>query len=134
MLMASAVHAQHEGGAAGALNLPTGKQLMTPVPGDPQRTNSLPMSLAVSVMESQIPMVSPGYGLAPNDLPTLFAAGDGSFVASKSFGLDETFGPSSLVLADLNRDGRFNTNGYLVPVNPAGRNTVPAAEVTRIAA
>jgi DNA-binding beta-propeller fold protein YncE len=60
-LMASAVHAQQDR-LPGALNLSTGKQLMTPVPGDPQRTNSLPMSLAVSPDRRWVVSLNAGFG------------------------------------------------------------------------
>jgi DNA-binding beta-propeller fold protein YncE len=48
--------------AAHALDLPTSKQLIAPVPGDPQRTNSLPMSLAVSPDHRWVVALNAGFG------------------------------------------------------------------------
>ena len=45
-----------------AINLPTSKQLMEPVPGDPKRLNSLPMSIAVSPDKRYVVTVNAGYG------------------------------------------------------------------------
>jgi DNA-binding beta-propeller fold protein YncE len=59
-LLAGAVHAQQD--LARALNLPTSKQLMTPAPGDPRPTNSLPMSLAVSPDGRWVVSLNAGYG------------------------------------------------------------------------
>jgi DNA-binding beta-propeller fold protein YncE len=44
------------------INLPTSKQLFEPVPGDPQRLNSLPMSLAVSPDGRWVVSLNAGYG------------------------------------------------------------------------
>jgi DNA-binding beta-propeller fold protein YncE len=60
-LMAGTVHAQQDV-TPRALDLPTGKQLITPVPGDPRRTNSLPMSLAVSPDRRWVVSLNAGYG------------------------------------------------------------------------
>src|ERR1035441_2475177 len=48
-------------GAFGPINLPSSKQLGV-VPGDPQRLNSLPMSLAVSPDGRYVVSVNAGYG------------------------------------------------------------------------
>jgi hypothetical protein len=45
-LLAGAARAQQRTSAV--VDLPSSKQLLLPVPGDPQRLNSLPTSLAVS--------------------------------------------------------------------------------------
>ncbi len=47
-----------------ALNLPTSKQLLAPVPGDPRRVNSLPISLAVSPDGKWVVSLNAGYGTA----------------------------------------------------------------------
>jgi DNA-binding beta-propeller fold protein YncE len=60
-LLASSVHAQQDS-TAHALNLPTSKQLIVPIPGDPQRTNSLPMSLAVSPDHRWVVSLNAGFG------------------------------------------------------------------------
>ena len=44
------------------IDLPTSKQLMLPVPGSPQRVNSLPMSLAVSPDKRWVITLDAGYG------------------------------------------------------------------------
>src|SRR5271167_2418621 len=44
------------------LDLPTSKQLMLPAPGNPQRVNSLPMSLAVSPDRRWVVSLNAGYG------------------------------------------------------------------------
>jgi DNA-binding beta-propeller fold protein YncE len=46
------------------LNLPTSKQLLAPVPGDPRRVNSLPISLAVSPDGKWVVSLNAGYGTA----------------------------------------------------------------------
>jgi DNA-binding beta-propeller fold protein YncE len=60
-MLAGAAEAQQDS-TPRALNLPTSKQLMTPVPGDPRRTNSLPMSLAVSPDRRWVVSLNAGYG------------------------------------------------------------------------
>src|ERR1700694_676893 len=44
------------------IDLPTSKQLFEPVPGNPQRLNSLPLSLAVSPDARYVVTVNAGYG------------------------------------------------------------------------
>lgn len=48
-------------GAQQAIDLPTSKQLM-PVPGSPQRTNSLPMAIAASPDGHSLALLNAGYG------------------------------------------------------------------------
>ena len=45
-----------------AIDLPTSKQIVRPVPGSPQRMNSLPMSMAVSPDGRYVVTVNAGYG------------------------------------------------------------------------
>ncbi len=45
-----------------AIDLPTSKQIVRPVPGGPQRLNSLPMSMAVSSDGRYVVTVNAGYG------------------------------------------------------------------------
>ena len=47
---------------AQTINLPTSKQLIEPVPGNPQRINSLPVTMAVSPDHRYIVTVDAGYG------------------------------------------------------------------------
>jgi DNA-binding beta-propeller fold protein YncE len=49
---------------AQTINLPSSKQLMEPVPGHPQRLNSLPMSMAISPDGHYVVTVNAGYGVA----------------------------------------------------------------------
>jgi DNA-binding beta-propeller fold protein YncE len=49
-------------GTGSAIELPTGKEIVQPVPGRPQRLNSLPMSMAVSPDERYVVTVNAGYG------------------------------------------------------------------------
>jgi DNA-binding beta-propeller fold protein YncE len=60
MLVGSSVGAQR--GSGQALDLPTSKQLIAPIPGNPQRTNSLPMSLAVSPDHRWVVSLNAGFG------------------------------------------------------------------------
>src|SRR6266702_2764317 len=60
-VLAGTVHAQHDL-TPRALNLPTSKQLMTPIPGELRRINSLPMSLAVSPDRRWVVSLNAGYG------------------------------------------------------------------------
>jgi YVTN family beta-propeller protein len=48
--------------AAQTIDLPTSKQLVEPVPGNPQRLNSLPMSMAISPDGRYVVTVNAGYG------------------------------------------------------------------------
>ena len=43
-------------------DLPTSKQLIEPVPGHPQRINSLPMSIATSPDKRYVVTINAGYG------------------------------------------------------------------------
>jgi DNA-binding beta-propeller fold protein YncE len=49
-------------GSTAVVDLPTSKQLLLPVPGDPRRVNSLPMSLAVSPDGRWVVSLNAGYG------------------------------------------------------------------------
>ncbi len=50
------------GAAAQSIDLPTSKQIVRPVPGSPQRINSLPMTMAVSPDGRYVVTVNAGYG------------------------------------------------------------------------
>ena len=47
---------------AQTIDLPSSKQLIVPVPGNPQMLNSLPMSIAVSWGNRYVVTVNAGYG------------------------------------------------------------------------
>jgi DNA-binding beta-propeller fold protein YncE len=61
-LAAIQLAAQTGGSPQGTIDLPTSKQLIEPVPGHPQRINSLPMSMAVSPDGRYVVTVNAGYG------------------------------------------------------------------------
>ena len=50
------------GQTGSSIDLPTSKQLLLPVPGSPQRLNSLPMSMAISPDGRYVVTVNAGYG------------------------------------------------------------------------
>jgi len=52
---------------AQAINLPSSKQILPPVPGQPQRLNSLPMQMATSPDKRYVAIVNAGYGTADSD-------------------------------------------------------------------
>jgi DNA-binding beta-propeller fold protein YncE len=54
-------------GFAQNVDLPTSKQLIEPVPGQPQRINSLPMTMAVSPDGRYVATVDAGYGTAESN-------------------------------------------------------------------
>ena len=49
------------------INLPTSKQLLEPVPGSPERLNSLPMGLAWSPDHRYLALINAGYGTAESN-------------------------------------------------------------------
>jgi hypothetical protein len=61
VVLALAITAACEARAQQAINLSTSKQLM-PVPGSPQRTNSLPMAIAASPDGHYLALLNAGYG------------------------------------------------------------------------
>ncbi|MGO9931730.1 MAG: YncE family protein, partial [Steroidobacteraceae bacterium] len=117
------------------LDLPTSKQLMMPAPGNPQRVNSLPMSLAVSPDRRWVVSLNAGYGTfesgymqslavidarsgAVRDFPeprTLLNTRQ-AFFAGLAFSTDGTRVYASLASStDLQGDGHQNTgNGIVV--------------------
>ena len=58
------------------VNLPSSKQLLLPVVGDPQRLNSLPMSLAVSPDGRWVVSLNAGYGTVESDYAQSLAVMD----------------------------------------------------------
>ena len=53
--------------AAQSINLPTSKQIVAPVPGAPQKLNSLPMTAVWSPDHRWLALVNAGYGTAESD-------------------------------------------------------------------
>jgi DNA-binding beta-propeller fold protein YncE len=62
--------------ASQTIDLPTSKQLIGPIPGNPQRINSLPMSMAVSPDGRYVVTVNAGYGTYPSHYDQSFAVMD----------------------------------------------------------
>jgi DNA-binding beta-propeller fold protein YncE len=62
--------------AAQTRDLPTSKQLIGPVPGAPERLNSLPMSMAVSPGGRYVVTVNAGYGTVESDYEQSLAVFD----------------------------------------------------------
>jgi DNA-binding beta-propeller fold protein YncE len=62
MFFPAAMAAQSAAQTTRTIPLPSSKEIMEPVPGDPQRTNSLPMQMAISPDGRYIAVVNAGYG------------------------------------------------------------------------
>ena len=69
-------YAAASGAFGQAIDLPTSKQIVRPVPGGPQRLNSLPMSMAVSPDGRYVVTVNAGYGTFESQYYAV-AGGDG---------------------------------------------------------
>jgi DNA-binding beta-propeller fold protein YncE len=67
------------------LDLPSSKQLVVPVPGGPQRVNSLPMSLAVSPDGRWVVSLNAGYGTYESEYAESLAVMDTQTGAVKDF-------------------------------------------------
>jgi DNA-binding beta-propeller fold protein YncE len=63
-LMSGQTLAQSTPPATRTIPLPSSKMLIEPVPGSPQRTNSLPMAMAISPDGRYVAVVNAGYGTA----------------------------------------------------------------------
>lgn len=61
------LHAAAQSPSATTIDLPTGKQLFEPVPGSPQKLNSLPMAMAWSPDKRYLAIVNAGYGTFESD-------------------------------------------------------------------
>lgn len=71
--------------SAQAINLPSSKELIGPVPGHPQRLNSLPMSMAVSPDGRYVVTVNAGYGTYESNYDQSLAVLDTETGALKDF-------------------------------------------------
>jgi DNA-binding beta-propeller fold protein YncE len=76
------------------IDLPTSKQLLGPVPGDPRRVNSLPMTLAVSPDGRYIVSLNAGYGTFESGYAQSLAVLETSTGNVKDFP-DDRVGPAS---------------------------------------
>ncbi len=65
--MALTVSLQGQGPAQKPIDLPTSKAILPPVPGSPQRLNSLPMAFALSPDRKYTAIVNAGYGTVESD-------------------------------------------------------------------
>ena len=72
-------------GAQTAVNLPSSKQLLVPVPGGAQRLNSLPMSLAISPDGRWVVSLNAGYGTYESGYAQSLAVMDTQTGAVKDF-------------------------------------------------
>src|SRR5579862_1960113 len=68
-----------------AIDLPTSKQIVRPVPGGPQRVNSLPMSMAISAGGRYVVTVNAGYGTFESNYMQSLAVMDTSTGAVTDF-------------------------------------------------
>ena len=82
------------GHAQSVIDLPTSKQLLGPVPGDPRRVNSLPMTLAASPDGRYIVSLNAGYGTYESGYAQSLAVLDTATGKVKDFP-DERVGPAS---------------------------------------
>jgi DNA-binding beta-propeller fold protein YncE len=83
LMVAAGAAAQERAGEV--VNLPSSKQLLLPVPGDPQRLNSLPMTLAVSPDGRWVVSLNAGYGTVESNYDQSLAVMDTRTGAVKDF-------------------------------------------------
>jgi DNA-binding beta-propeller fold protein YncE len=92
-----------------AIDLPTSKQIVRPVPGSPQRLNSLPMSMAVSPDARYVVTVNAGYGTFESNYMQSLAVLDTRTGAVADFPDADTAGRAKQTLYSglaFSRDGR----------------------------
>ena len=95
--------------AAQTIDLPSSKQLMEPVPGHPQRLNSLPVSMAVSPDGRYLVTVNAGYGTFESKYEQSLAVLDARTGALVDFPDDRTSTRATQTLYSglaFSRDGR----------------------------
>ncbi len=94
---------------AQTINLPSSKQLVEPVPGSPQRLNSLPMSMAVSPDGRYVVTVNAGYGTYESQYDESIAVLDTRTGAVSDFPDSRTFIDAKQTLYSglaFSRDGK----------------------------
>src|SRR2546427_793781 len=79
LLVATPVFAQSP------INLPSSKQLLPGIPGDPQRINSLPLAMAWSPDHRYLAVVNAGYGTAESNYQQSIAVLDTQTGSVKDF-------------------------------------------------
>jgi YVTN family beta-propeller protein len=109
--------------AKATINLPSSKQLVSPVPGSPQRLNSLPMSIAVSPDGRYVVTVNAGYGTFESGYMQSLAVLDTQTGAVADFPDDRTLvGAKQTLYSGLafSRDGRHIYASMGSSSNPLG--------------
>jgi YVTN family beta-propeller protein len=94
---------------AQTINLPTSKQLSEPVPGDPKRLNTLPVSIAVSPDGRYVVTVNAGYGTFESNYMQSFAVLDTQTGVVADFPDDRT--PARLAKQTLYSGLAFSKDG-----------------------
>ncbi|MGB6689257.1 MAG: bifunctional YncE family protein/alkaline phosphatase family protein [Terracidiphilus sp.] len=108
---------------AQTINLPSSKQLVEPVPGHPQRLNSLPMSMAVSPDGRYVVTVNAGYGTYESHYEQSLAALDTQSGAVADFPDARTFIDAKQTLYSglaFSRDGSHLYASMGSETNPVG--------------
>jgi DNA-binding beta-propeller fold protein YncE len=106
-----------------AIDLPTGKQIVRPVPGSPQRLNSLPMSMAVSPDGRYVVTVNAGFGTFESGYMESLAVMDTQTGAVTDFPDDRTLPNAKQTLYSglaFSRDGRHVYASMGSTSNPVG--------------
>jgi DNA-binding beta-propeller fold protein YncE len=106
-----------------AIDLPTGKQIVRPVPGSPQRLNSLPMSMAVSPDGRYVVTVNAGFGTFESGYMESLAVMDTQTGAVTDFPDDRTLPDAKQTLYSgvaFSRDGRHVYASMGSTSNPLG--------------
>jgi len=96
-------------GLGQAIDLPTSKQIVRPVPGNPQRLNSLPISMAVSPDARYVVTVNAGYGTFESGYMQSLAVMDTQTGAVADFSDDHTLVQAKQTLYSglaFSKDGR----------------------------
>lgn len=107
-----------------AINLPNGKQIVAPVPGSPQRLNSLPISMAVSPDGRYVVTVNAGYGTYESGYMQSLAVMDTQTGAITDFPDDRTLvGAHQTLYSGLafSNDGRHIYASIASTSDPTGR-------------
>lgn len=108
---------------AQTINLPSSKQLVEPVPGNPQRLNSLPMSMAVSPDGRYVVAVNAGYGTYESQYEQSIAVLDTRSGAVTDFPDARTVVPARQTLYSglaFSRDGKHLYAGMGSETEPLG--------------
>jgi len=109
---------------AQTIDLPTSKQLMEPVPGNPQRVNSLPMSMAISPDGRYVVTVNAGYGTYESKYEQSLAVFDTQTGKLADFPDDRTPGRSRQTLYSglaFSKDGKHLYASIGSETDPEGK-------------